>query len=252
MTYCIVVPCYNESQRLLSTDYLQFVKEYPEFHLIFVDDGSTDNTFEIIEDLSKQSANISAIKQSKNTGKAQAIRFGMEHIINQPFDCIGYLDADLAIPFSELLRLKDKLGNGYDFVFSSKKVTEGSDLEYKFKRYFVGRVLSSMVKMSLKTSIFDTQCGCKLMIKDVAKVAFKDPFINSWLFDIEILWRLIIEHGNTYIEEKTLEVPVMKLIDRGSSRIKATDLISLPFQFIKIHLHYRKLKRSTRAKAVAQ
>lgn len=247
MSYCIIVPCFNEGKRILINDYLEFVNQNPDFHLLFVDDGSTDNTYHIIDQLSKQSENIQACQLKNNSGKAEAIRYGINKVINEEcYDKFGYLDADLAIPFSEVLRLKTKLEEGYDFAFSSKKITEDSNLEYKFKRYFIGRVLSLMVRASLKTKIYDTQCGCKLMTRELARVAFAEKFINPWLFDIEIIWRMILKLGKSFMQEKMIEVPVKRLIDRGSSRIKATDLLSLPFDFLKIHLHYTKHKKSNK------
>ncbi|MCB9224136.1 MAG: glycosyltransferase [Crocinitomicaceae bacterium] len=253
MAYCIVVPCFNESDRLLKDDYLQFVNEHPEFNLLFVDDGSTDNTHEVLKELSLESENIEVLKLKANTGKASAIRSGIKEVLSDDqYTILGYLDADLAVPFSELLRLKEQLDQGYEYAFSSKKVTPGSELEYKFKRYFVGRVLSTLVKGSLKTKFFDTQCGCKLMTKEVAQIGFEDEFINPWLFDIEILWRLIIAKNRAFLKEKTIEVPVMKLFNRGSSRIKAIDLISLPLDFLKIHRFYKKKLKLKGGQTIAQ
>lgn len=242
---CIIIPCFNEGKRILAKEYLEFLKNHPHFNLLFVNDGSSDNTLEVLTHLQKQHDNIDVFQINKNVGKAEAIRQGATKILPKKYDLIGYLDADLAIPFSEVLRLEQKIKEGYHFVFSSKKPTKDSNLEIKFKRYFVGRVLSFMVSKSLKLKIYDTQCGCKLMTKEIAETAFNKKFFSAWLFDVEIMWRIIIEKSRAFFNEKALEIPVKKLIDRGSSRIKITDLFLLPFQFLKIHSHYKKIQKAS-------
>lgn len=237
---CMIVPCYNEGQRILENEYLSFLNTHTNFNLLFVDDGSNDQTYEVLSKLKEKHQNINLLKLNKNSGKAEAIRSGFNTIKNSNYQLIGYIDADLAIPFSEVLRLQEKINEGYLFAFSSKKPTQNSNLEIKFKRYFIGRVLSFMVSKSLKLKVYDTQCGCKLMEKDLAEIAFRNTFFSSWLFDVEIIWRIIIQNGRSFFNNKAIEVPVKKLIDRGSSRIKLSDLFSLPFEFFRIHSHYKK------------
>lgn len=239
--YCIVIPCFNEEKRILINDFITFIGQNNDFHFLFVNDGSTDKTLTILESLIDKSEQISLLNLPKNSGKAEAIRQGMILSLNKnSFEFFGYLDADLAIPFTELLRLKELSKANYDFLFSSKKQTKDSELEIKMKRYFIGRTLSKMVRLSLKLTIYDTQCGCKLMSKKIAEIAFDKKFISAWLFDIEIFWRIINCFGRDYLFSSSKEVPVKKLIDRGGSRIKIVDLISLPYEFLKIHLHYSK------------
>ena len=55
-----------------------------------------------------------------------------------------------------------------------------------------------------------------------------------------LIWRIIIQHGRGFFKLKAIEVPVRTIVDRGASRIKIVDLFFLPFQFLKIHLHYSK------------
>lgn len=242
---CMIVPCYNEGQRILEKEYLSFLNSHTNFNLLFVDDGSNDQTFEVLTKLKEKHQNINILKLDRNSGKAEAIRAGFNTIANKNYQLIGYIDADLAIPFSEVLRLQKRINEGYHFAFSSKKPTRNSKLEIKFKRYFIGRVLSFMVSKSLKLKIYDTQCGCKLMNKELADIAFKSSFFSSWLFDVEIIWRIIIQKGRSFFNNKAIEVPVKKLIDRGSSRIKLSDLFSLPFEFFRIHSHYKKTLKAS-------
>jgi glycosyltransferase involved in cell wall biosynthesis len=239
LKYCIVVPAFNEETRILTDDFIEFLNSNNDFHFLFVNDGSTDKTLDVLKDLVDKSEQMNLLDLPLNCGKAEAIRKGMEiSLAKNEFDFLGYLDADLAIPLNELLRLKKLAESNYEFIFSSKRSTPDNELEIKLKRYFIGRTLSKMVKLSLKLTIYDTQCGCKLMSRKIAEIAFNEKFISAWLFDIEIFWRIINHFGRDYLLSSSKEVPVKKLIDRGGSRIKIVDLISLPYEFLKIHLHY--------------
>tara|TARA_R110001592_G_scaffold61993_4_gene189426 strand:- start:2068 stop:2799 length:732 start_codon:yes stop_codon:yes gene_type:complete len=237
--YCIVIPSFNEETRILTDDFIDFADCNKDFHFLFVNDGSTDKTLNVLKNIVDKSEQMSLLDLPLNCGKAEAIRKGMEiSLAKNEFDFLGYLDADLAIPLNELLRLKKLSESNYEFIFSSKKNTPNNKLEVKFKRFFIGRTLSKMVGLSLKLDVYDTQCGCKLMSNKIAQVVFKEPFISSWLFDIELFWRIMNNFGKEFFVSSSKEVPVKKLIDRGSSRIKIADLISLPYEFLKIHLHY--------------
>lgn len=237
---CVVIPCYNEHNRILGNDFLIFLRNHNNFSFVFVDDGSTDETFSVLERLSAQHERITSYKLDQNKGKATAVKFGIEKVIQADFSYYGFIDADLAIPLDELGRLHNEIKEeGIEFVYSSKNTKLNKNLEMKFKRFLVGRILAKMVKLSLKIDVYDTQCGCKMMTKDVVKIAFKDKFISSWLFDIEIFWRLINAFGVDYIQKKTKEVPLQQLFNRGSSKVHITDLLSLPIEFYKIHQFYK-------------
>ena len=237
---CVVIPCYNEHTRILGDDFLTFLNNHNNFSFVFVDDGSTDGTHTVLERLSDQHARISSYKLLQNKGKATAVRFGIEKAIQEDFSYYGFIDADLAIPLDELERLYNEVKvEKIGFVYSSKNTKLNDELEMKFKRFLVGRVLAKMVRWSLKIEVYDTQCGCKMMTKEVVKIAFKDKFISSWLFDIEIFWRLINVFGVDYVAENTREIPLKKLLNRGSSKVNVFDLIKLPMEFFRIHRFYK-------------
>ena len=104
----------------------------------------------------------------------------------------------------------------------------------------MGRILSSLTRLSLKLPVYDTQCGCKLFSKNIAFDIFKTPFISAWLFDIEIFWRILTLKNRAYFSTNTLEVPLNKLMNRGRSKVSGKALFKLPFEFIKIHRTYHK------------
>ena len=95
----LVVPCYNEAPRLASEPWLEFVDEADRFSLLFVDDGSSDDTARVLERLCDQRPGRLAWKRlPQNLGKAEAVRAGVLEAFERTPDTIGFWDADLATP----------------------------------------------------------------------------------------------------------------------------------------------------------
>src|SRR5438552_15827250 len=112
----VVIPCYNEAQRLPTVKFQDFVRNEPSVKFIFVNDGSTDATQRVLEalrDFAPERFQICDL--SKNVGKAEAVRKGVLLAFQSSPDYVGYWDADLATPletitsFSDLLELKSDL-----------------------------------------------------------------------------------------------------------------------------------------------
>jgi dolichyl-phosphate beta-glucosyltransferase len=240
---CIVIPCYNEEKRLLLNEFLTFIDENPNIRILFVNDGSIDNTKEILEKLKEGSPRIDYISLAQNQGKSEAIRSGVLEVLkNTKIQYIAYLDADLAIPldeFNRLLKLTIENSNLH-FTYFSKIQKKNSKVKQPFKRFVIGRILAFMNRISLRLSIYDTQCGCKLMTREIGTFVFSKPFISAWLFDVEIFWRILNHYGKNYFDKHTLEVPLNKLIERGPSSISGKALFKLPFEYLKIHRKYKK------------
>jgi glycosyltransferase involved in cell wall biosynthesis len=237
----VIIPCFNEANRFLKSDYLEFINAFSNFKILFVNDGSTDKTLEILEEFSNSNGRISYISFEKNQGKSEAVRLGMQEAFKNKTNYYAFLDADLAIPFEEFLRLYEITTSNTDleFTFLSKIKRVGADVNQKYKRFLIGRILATMTRFSLKLPIYDTQCGCKLMKSDIAHLVFKEKFISAWLFDIEIFWRIINLKSRKYFKEHTLEVPLNKLIERGPSSISFKAFFKLPYEFYKIHRSYK-------------
>lgn len=240
---CIIIPCYNESERILKEVFLAFVSEYPAIDLLFVNDGSTDDTAEILELLSEQHNQINFLNLATNQGKAEAVRTGiLDALKTEKYNYLAFLDADLAIPLEEFIRLLELTiqNSNLEFTYLSKIRRVGAKVNQPYKRFLMGRILSLMTRLSLKLPIYDTQCGCKLFSKNIAVDIFHTPFISAWLFDIEIFWRILTIKNRAYFKSNTLEVPLNILMDRGSSKVSGKALFKLPFEFLKIHSTYKK------------
>jgi len=226
---CIVIPCYNEEKGLIIEKYSRFIEENPAILICFVNDGSTDNTLEIIEGLKKGFPNqVVVLNLPKNVGKAEAIRNGM-HFCNEnhPFDYIAYLDADLATSLEECLEMTSYLNNKITFVFGSRIKRIGAVIERSYFRFVVGRIIATSISSILKLEVYDTQCGCKVFSKELAEEVFKKSFVSKWLFDVEIFDRIIKFYGRAKVLKKMMEVPLLKWIDAGDSKVKTTYFFKL-------------------------
>lgn len=111
----VVVPCFNEEQRFDDLAFLDLVSA-GHIRLVLVNDGSTDGTGLILEQLVHKSDAIEMLRLPRNMGKAEAVRRGMCCAIESGARIVGYFDADLATPTTELLRLVRTLESREDLM----------------------------------------------------------------------------------------------------------------------------------------
>jgi glycosyltransferase involved in cell wall biosynthesis len=237
---CIIIPCFNEASRLDLEAYKTFQKQNNAFDLLFVNDGSTDSTLSTINNLKKELPNTSVLDLKTNIGKAEAVR---QAVLQQEdkYKYLGYLDADLSTPLSEIARLLEiaKTENK-SFILGSRIKVLGASIKRKFYRHFFGRLVATFIdSLVLNLEIYDTQCGAKIINYDLAKVIFKDAFKTKWLFDVELLARTKKEFGKPYCENNILEIPLNQWHDTEDTRISFFDFLKTPFSLLKIYSNYR-------------
>ncbi|OQP02579.1 glycosyltransferase family 2 protein [Geobacillus sp. 44B] len=135
----IVVPCYNEEEVLPETakELTNVLENLLEDELIalgskimFVDDGSSDRTWELIEQESKRNPFVTGIKLSRNFGHQKALLAGLE-TAKQDSDCVISIDADLQDDISVIREFVIKYQEGYDIVYG---VRRSRDTDTWFKR----------------------------------------------------------------------------------------------------------------------
>lgn len=215
--------------------------------LCFVNDGSTDQTLDILNSFKKNfKKQVFILDLKTNSGKAEAVRQGMlwsNLNINHQF--IAYLDADLATSLEECTSMVSRFQTDLDFVFGSRIMKIGSQIERKQSRFLIGRIVATFISRILKLQVYDTQCGCKLFRKKLSQSLFNEPFISKWLFDVEIFQRIIVQFGRDRTQKKILEVPLKRWIDQGESKVKMTYFFKLWFDLYKIRKAYSKKKLKT-------
>ena len=116
MKISVVIPLLNEEeniQQLYTKLEVVLVRLNKSYEIIFIDDGSTDNTFDILKDLHKRNSNVKIIRLRRNFGQALAFSAGFDH---SKGDMIITMDGDLQNDPEDIPRLLDKLDEGYDIV----------------------------------------------------------------------------------------------------------------------------------------
>ncbi len=237
---CIIIPCYNEEKRLDLNTYLGFIKKYSFISLLFVNDGSSDNTTDLLQRI-VDDKNIFLLDLSKNYGKAEAVRRAALFTYNKinP-EWIAYWDADLATPLDEILHMYDCVSNNTNFelVFASRIKRIGSNIKRSAFRHIVGRVLSTFVSIILKMPIYDSQCGAKLFRARLVNILFQDEFLSKWLFDIELIARFRNYYGLQNTLNSILEYPVLNWTEIPGSKIKFSYFFRIPIDLYKIKNKY--------------
>ncbi|MDB5251367.1 MAG: family 2 glycosyl transferase [Flaviaesturariibacter sp.] len=239
-TTCIIIPCYNEAVRLDTTTFLSYAAGHPDVCFYFVDDGSRDDTPRILAALSEACpVQIRFSSRRENEGKAQSVREGVAGALAwKPFDFIGFLDADLATPLTEIRTLLAEFAvlPSLQMVFGSRYKTEENAIRRNPWRHGFGRLYAGFVTSCLRLDVYDTQCGAKIMRAAVAEPLFRRPFIDRWLFDVELFCRLRDIFPRTVV---TREVALGEWSEKGDSRIRTIDLLRLPVRTARIFLRYR-------------
>jgi CheY-like chemotaxis protein len=238
----VVIPCYNEEKRLLSEEFRDFAHKNLGYHLCFVNDGSKDNTLAVLQELIKGKEDyISIYDCEKNGGKAEAVRLGMLHLAKQSqFDYIGFLDADLSTNFDDFQDLTDTISNSkYKLVFGSRISRMGADITKESARKIISQTINFIIRKTLGMEIKDTQCGAKIMTKEVIEKTFQEKFITKWLFDVEIFMRMKKIYGSKETQEFILEKPLNRWIHADGSKLSFKDSIKIIGQIGQIAIHYR-------------
>jgi dolichyl-phosphate beta-glucosyltransferase len=238
-TICIVVPCYNEEKRLEVAEFTRFAGLNPNVDFLFVNDGSTDNTKRMLDELKlSQDDRFFVQHLEQNVGKAEAVRQGVRTACEMSYNRVGFWDADLATPLSEISLLLEQMDRKNATVAIASRVKRlGVKVERNASRHYFGRVFSTLASMLLRLPVYDTQCGAKIFNADL-QVLFAEPFSTRWLFDVELLARFRNHFGVAETLSKVIEVPVQQWIERGGSKLRFRHLLRIPFDLLKIHIKY--------------
>ena len=161
----IVIPCYNEEKRLAGDELLTFSNQTADIDFLLVNDGSTDGTMKLIDELDrKRPDKIKTLHLTANQGKGEAVRQGLLKALEGKYGIVGYWDADLSAPLSEILRLRQVLvkHQALDAVIGSRVKLIGRSIDRQTWRHYTGRIIATLISMALRLPVYDTQCGAKL------------------------------------------------------------------------------------------
>ena len=235
---CLIIPCYNEVNRLDIDEFLSFINKNTHIHYLFVNDGSKDNTIKILEKLKKNNPQkIKILNLLNNAGKAAAVRLGILKAYNEfDVEIIGFIDADLSTPFDQIGMLLSKFEASTLFVFGSRFQSLGTKIKRAKHRHFFGRIFATLASKIIGVNIYDTQCGAKFFKREVIKSLFEEPFLTKWIFDVELFIRLKL-YSDKPIGLIAKEVPIKRWEDIQGSKIKLLDFANVPFGLLKIYFN---------------
>lgn len=222
----VIMPAFNESEAIVKNvieTIRTFKKFQVDFEIIIIDDGSTDETWQKIKELSEKFPNIKVNRNMKNYGKGRALKKGFRFVSG---DYVVFLDSDIDLhpaqleTFFDIMKFVD-----VDIVIGSKR-HPNSILHYPRHRKIISSIYFFFIKILFGLPIRDTQTGLKLFKYKVLKEIFPMVVINSFAFDLEILANA---HRLGY---KIAEAPVFIDSKRKFDRIRLRDLLDTGFDTV--------------------
>jgi glycosyltransferase involved in cell wall biosynthesis len=164
----MIVPCYNEAKRFDLKYWEYVVGATKDIKWIFVDDGSSDNTSELLSEIPSE---VEVRRLSNNLGKAEALRWGFRKAILQESEVIGYIDADQSFDKDEVVQMCKRFkqrtewtssNQNYIAVFMSRSslLNDVASLGGAFRKLF-GTLISKINSAIWSELPSDTQCGFK-------------------------------------------------------------------------------------------
>ncbi len=187
--YSIVFPAYNESERITASldQVLKHISaERWDAEVIVVNDGSRDNTADIVRRYAAQHPIVSLIENPGNRGKGYSVRNGM---LNARGDILLFSDADLASSISEASKLLDAIAAGADVAIGSRWLRPELQTERQSPmRQLFGRIYNLLLRIVLGLKYCDTQCGFKAFTRKAARTIFSTQHVERWGFDAEVLF----------------------------------------------------------------
>ena len=240
----IVVPCYNEADRLRIGAFRSYLGNTSDASVVFVNDGSTDHTLGLLEQFhSEMPAKADILHRERNSGKGEAVRHGMLYALSRPgLAYLGFWDADLATPLEAIDDLRGVLESHpeVDIVIGSRVRLMGRNIERKPARHYLGRAFATCASMVLGLPIYDTQCRAKLfrVTPRLAQV-LQRPFLSRWIFDVELIARFQQLHaGDEQVSGLIYEFPLHCWKDIPGSKLRPFDFYRAARDLWAIQRHY--------------
>ena len=185
----VVIPAYNEAkyiERAVKETSNFLWKNFGSFEIIVVDDGSTDETLNILRGLSDKVPGLKVLYNGKNMGKGYSARSG---VLAASGKYIMFTDTDFSVPINEIGKFINKIDEGTDIVIGSRAIKGANIIKgQNVIRKNMGRTFNLLIRVLLFDGIRDTQCGFKVFKNSVARRIFNISRINGFSFDAEILY----------------------------------------------------------------
>jgi glycosyltransferase involved in cell wall biosynthesis len=239
----LVVPCFNEAGRLPRAELGRFLADSSHCALVFVDDGSTDETGALLAALAAEHPErCTVLRLAENQGKGEAVRRGLLLALEGDAKLVGFWDSDLATPLDMVDRFVEVFERRPEvqWVIGSRVRLLGRTIERRAWRHYVGRVFATAVALWLRVPVYDTQCGAKVFRAgpELERLLTR-PFLSRWIFDVELFARLIEDRGRDDIARAVVELPLETWCDVGGSKVRAGSFVRAFVDFARMSMAYR-------------
>ena len=252
LSLTLVVPCYREAARLQPDRFLEFLDATDATRLLFVDDGSPDETLQVLKHMAvARPDRVTVLALADNVGKGEAVRRGLLMAMDGGTELVGFWDADLAAPlalvddFRNLLTARPEVR----WVLGSRWRGLGHRIERNAARHYVSRVFATVVSAILDLPIYDSQCGAKVFRAgaDLRRV-LEMPFLSRWVFDVEMLARLLQATragGIPFPSAGVVEIPLAEWLHDGRSHLRLRDFLLAARDVVIVWLTYLRFPDGT-------
>jgi len=185
--FSVVIPVYNEAERIRNS-LMEVRKTFDNFgcsyEVIAIDDGSSDNSYEILKKIKEEFPNLIVKKNSQNFGKGRALKKAFKYVKG---NLVVWLDADLDLhPFQIKTFYDIMMLNKADIVIGSK-LHPNSKLSYPFHRKVISLCYYFLIRFLFGLPCHDTQTGIKLFKRNVLEKVLPRILVKKFAFDLEVL-----------------------------------------------------------------
>ncbi|MFH1321453.1 MAG: dolichyl-phosphate beta-glucosyltransferase [Bacteroidota bacterium] len=226
----IIVPIYNEEKRMgmFLKELIQFSKKsLKNYEILFVDDGSTDNTLELLKNIKKNNDEVKIISYKINKGKGHAVKTG---VLSARGDKVLFIDADGSIAPNEIPPMLDRLEK-YDIVVGTR-YSKRAKVKQPTLRHITGTLFNLYVNLLFHINIYDNLCGFKGFRKRVVNTLFQNLISKRWIFDVELFYKIRKNKYSLY------EMPI-KWEYKENTKMSVLDPFKMLFQLIKLRFQLK-------------
>ena len=239
LTSLLIIPFYNEEKRYRQDEFLRLLTEQA-FDILFVNDGSNDCLPKQIRiELVSEYSNAKLIDLSHNSGKSEALRSGLIYAVERGYERVGFTDFDLSTPPTEIIRLMNMFQDEAfhaNSIFGIRNVNYSSSVKTTYFREKQGKLFQKIANSMFGVNFQDLQCGMKIFsVSLLSREVLSEPFINQWLFELELLLRL---------PESCIEIAEVNLNQWNhfqNSKVKPSHLFYIVYSLAKLYVRYHKI-----------